>query len=302
MKKVILIGASGFLGSRVMTELQKEKFEIYAVVHKTPLSQFKNLHRVEGGISALTTKLIDEIKPDIIYHCARPVFPKFKRIGRHIAALFAYRANEQLIKNLQHSDSRPLLVFASGSLMYGNSDSPHDENAPLNPISYARQYYRGEIPVLKALKDFEYPVQILRFPWLLAAGSWFEWFYLNPIRQHGAIPIFGTGNNLMEILDVEDAAKLMLQISSSVRLPDVYNIISKKALSQHEFNELVCSVFGVKQQNFEELFPGRLEKETLEAFSSSILLTSRHLEIFENFAFTSLKETLEKIKLDNLKN
>jgi len=296
MKRVLLIGGSGFLGSRLLAELLQGEFEIFAVVNKNSLLKNKNLHIIEGGISSVTTKLINEIKPDIIFHCARPTFPRFKRLGRHLASLSAFRKNQRLLKNLQKSEPKPLLVFASGSLMYGNSDLPHDDSSPLQPISYARQYYRGEIPFLKTLKKNKYPVQILRFPWLLGNGSWFDWFYLKSISEHGAVPIFGEGKNMMEIVDVEDAAKLILEISTSGKSAEIFNIPSQKSVTQKEFTEEIANIFSVKVLNFKQIFPERLEKETMEAFNSNIQLATKHKEIYQNFTFTSLRKTLEKIK------
>jgi nucleoside-diphosphate-sugar epimerase len=296
MKRVILIGGSGFLGSRLMTELLQGEFEIFAVENKTSLPKNRKLHMIEGGISAITTELINEINPEIIFHCARPTFPRFKRLGRYLASLSAFRKNQRLLKTLQKSASKPLLVFASGSLMYGNSELPHDESSTLQPISYARQYYRGEIPFLNILKKKIYPVQIIRLPWLLGNGSWFSWFYLNSLRQHGSIPIFGEGKNMMEILNVEDAAKLMLEISILGKNPGIFNIPSQKALTQKEFTEEIANIFNAKVLDYKKLFPGKHEKETMEAFTSNIQLSTKHTEIVDKFAYTSAKKTLEKIK------
>ena len=295
MKKVLLIGGSGFLGSRLLKELQQSPFEIFAVIHRKSLPENKNLHLIKGGISAITTDLINELQPEIIFHCARPVFPRFKKLGRFIAAWSAYRKNKQFLNNLKHSVCKPLLVFASGSLMYGNSANPHDENSELHPISYARQYYRGEIPILNALLKNEYPVKIIRFPWLLGDGSWFAWLYLKSIIQHNSIPVFGDGGNMMEIVDVEDAAKLLLSISTSSYEKGIFNIPSQKAISQNEFLQEIVNLSGVKTLDFEQLFTGKLEKETVEAACSNIQLTTSHKEIFNNFSYTPLEISLKKI-------
>lgn len=292
MKKVILIGASGFLGRHVLQELLEQEFNVYATQYNTQLDD-EGITLIYGGTKVLKRKLIDTIQPDVIIHCARPVMPKLKRLGRYWAALVAYRNNRRLLKRLDRSNSRPLLVFASGSLMYGNSPTAHNEDAPLNPISYARQYQRGEKPIRKAIDDGDYPVAMLRFPWLLGNGSWFKWFFLGTAEDYLALPMFGDGKNKMEIMDVKDAAKLMVLYAKAGK-KGIYNIYDK-AITQQEFVDAVSEEVKLRVKDYQEIFDESLEKETLEAFTSNILLKSKHPEVLKSFKFKPLQESLDEI-------
>ncbi len=253
-------------------------------------------HQISGGIRQVTSELIDDLRPEIIFHLARPVMPGFRKWGRHFAAHYAARLNSNLLKNLHKSSSKPLLVFASGSLMYGNSPNRHLEDSPLNPISFARQYFKGELPIVEAAAKNTNPVQVFRLPWLLGDGSWFRWFYLNNIQQTKSIPKFGDAKNRMEIIDVRDAVRLMVKIAFENKTHGIINIPSSGAITQLQFLEKVARVFDAQVVDYSQLYPGKTEKAILEAYTSNIVLATRQPKLFRGFNYSDLLESLKFLK------
>jgi nucleoside-diphosphate-sugar epimerase len=295
IKKAIVIGASGFAGRHLVAALIDEGVEVFAVEHRNLLTGIDGRHVIKGGVKAVSRNLIDEIRPEVIFHLARPSFPRLRKAGRLLAGRYAAFLNKRLLREIAHAQCMPRLIFASGSLMYGSSPLPSDETAPLRPYSYARQYYRGEMPVVHSIKAGLFPVMVVRMPWLLGQGSWFEWFYLRTMRQQKAIPLFGNGENKMEIIDVTDAARLLIRIAHTSLPPGVYNVISSGAVSQLEFAGKLATLSGLPVKDHRELFPAGLEQEAFEAFTSNIELTTKFPEIFDGFEFTSLDEAIIRI-------
>jgi len=296
MHTVIVIGGSGFLGSRVLQELIRKGYRIFATQNKSQLPKHPQVIPVEGGISALNATIIQQIKPSAIFHCARPTFPRLRKWGRLLAAEKAGRLNNRLLHEIRKSGLKPRLLFAAGSLSYGNSNTPHDEQSPLNPLSYARQYIRGEKPFLKNPDAYPHPVLVLRFPWLLGNGSWFSWFYLKNIRQLKPIPLFGKGENHMSIIDANDAAQLMVLYAEQGIGGGVYNIFSPYTYKQKEFLVLVRQQFGCEIADYTHLYGHNIEKTALEAFFSNILLTTGYPDILREFPFKTIPETLKELK------
>lgn len=294
-KKVLVIGSSGFIGRHLTRHLLEQGHEVMALQHRSPLQKQEGLHIIQGGIDAVTTEVINTFQPGVIFHCARPTFSRFRKYGRILAARLAARYNRNLLRQLSGSSQKPLLVFSSGSLLYGNSEKPHDEKSPLNPLSYARQYYKGEIPFIKAVERKTYPVMLLRLPWLLGNASWFKWFYLDSMQRKGAIPLFGDGQNMMEIADIRDITELMVKYGLEGPGQGTYNIPSGKAITQKEFAGLVSEIFGYPVQDYKALFPGKLEKEATEAFFSNILLGTHYPDLVQQHKFVPLRENLENL-------
>lgn len=296
MKKAMVIGGSGFLGSCVCDELNRQGVEITAIVNRTPLSKDYRVTLVHGGLRKLDASLIDSIRPDMIFHCARPTLPVLRRAGRFIAGLKARNYNRSVLHALQKAEHKPQLIFASGSLVYGSSDKPVKESNDFSPISYARQYHIGEQPFAEAVTKKNCVVRIVRLPWLLGKGSWFEWFYLDNIFKRKMIPVFGEGENWMEIIDVHDAARIMVELASETGSNDTLNIIGKEPMKQKDFAGLVAAVFDSKPVDHKILFGNRLEKEAIEAFTSNILLESSRRSFFDKFDYRSVEHALNLIK------
>jgi nucleoside-diphosphate-sugar epimerase len=276
MRSAIVIGSSGFLGSAVTRRLLADGFQVYATKNRREINQESGLTVIDGGIRALTTAVLDQIGPEVIFHCARPVMPRFRRWGRVMAAFRAKQYNRALLSQIAASRAKPALVFASGSLVYGNSPLPHDETAGLNPVSYARQYHRGESPVLDAMYQESQKVIVLRFPWLMGDGSWFSWFYLKPLREKKLVPLFGDGSNMMSVIGLEDAAKLMVEYSVENMQSGIYNVVASHVLTQRAFAETVASHYGGVVTEYRNIYPEGVEKAVLEAFTSNILLGTIH--------------------------
>ena len=112
------------MGSRIVYALLLKDVEMVVIEHKTAILGLANTTIIKGGTPAITANFIDEFKPDVIFHCARPSLPRFKKFGRIIAANIAAGINRKLIGQIEKSQTKPKLVFASGSLMYGNSREP----------------------------------------------------------------------------------------------------------------------------------------------------------------------------------
>jgi len=298
LKKVLVLGGSGFLGRQLIKELIIQGYEVSAIEHSKPLDDNKNIRIIKGGIGAVDSRLTDAVRPDTVFHLARPTFPYLRKTGRLLAAHYAAILNGRLIRELASSHQKPRLVFASGSLMYGSSPLPHDEDAPIRPISYARQYYRGEMPIIKALESGKIPVKIIRFPWILGKGSWFEWFYLKSMEQSRAVPLFGKGDNMMEILDIHDAVGIALKYADDNVESGIYNLVSAGPITQLKFATAVSRASGFPVKDYREIFSGRMEKEAMEAFNSNIVLATKHPHLTDNFQFTPLEETLKRLITD----
>lgn len=300
MRTVIVIGGSGYLGQRVIQSLLAKNYLIYALQHQTPILQNEKVNIINGGLKKISAELLATINPSLIFHCGRPAFSRFRSLGRKIAAQKAIRLNKKLIKEIKKSRVETKLIFASGSLVYGNSPLPHQELAELNPISYSRQYIKGELPIVNEKGTENFKVLTLRFPWLLGKASWFKWFYLQNIQTRKTIPLFGEGENIMSLIDVNDAASLMINYAEEIQETGVFNIFSPSQITQKEFAESVSKIFKVEIIPHSNIYP-KLETAALEAFYSNILLSSQNMSLLSQYKFTSLEDTLRGIYLEQLK-
>jgi nucleoside-diphosphate-sugar epimerase len=115
------------------------------------------------------------------------------------------------------------------------------------------------------------------------------------MRQYRGIPLFGNGDNLMEVLDIRDAARLLLNYVLKNEESGIFNLLSSGAITQREFAETLSLLSGFPVKDYRQIFPGGLEKEAVEAFTSNISLATKYPGLKAGFQYTDLKESLKRI-------
>ncbi len=285
MKKIIeafVLGASGYVGQYLCAQLLDKGIKTSALVNNTPL-QDSRIREFSGGLQDFDWSRLESDLPDVIFHTAR--LSGKNRKSRQKAAAENRLANERLLSWLQSLPTPPLLVFVSGTLVYGSHGTEAvDESYPPNPISFQREYFEAEKPVLKALKNSRLPIITTRPSWIYGTGSWLRAFYLHPAKAKGRIPLYGKGNNLMTFIHVKDVAGLMLHLALHGRPGDVYNLGLQPALTQEDFVRMLAKLSGkeVKRKPFWWM-KLRHEKAIAEAFSFSLDVRTKHPELIEGY-------------------
>ena len=226
MKKVLVTGGLGFIGSHTVVELQNEGFEVY-IIDNLSNSKIEVLDRITSitGIKPtyFNIDLRDKTavkdffannKVDGTIH-----FAAYKAVGESVQKPLEYYENNigSLIYILQELKLNKLnnFIFSSSCTVYGQADElPITENAPIKPAEspYGNTKQIGEEIIKDITKISELKAIALR--------------YFNPIGAHesakiGELPI-GVPQNLIPYV-VQTAAGLREELSvfgSDYNTPD----------------------------------------------------------------------------------
>ena len=259
------------------------------------LRDLEQINTNTGSLGSFDLSLLDQFQPDTVIHLAR--MSGRGRLGRYIAALRGARANNRIINHLNGKAYRPHIIYVSGTLVYGDcGENPVDEDRPLNPIAFAREYIKAEQPWMNALRKDELPVTILRPPWIMGRSSWFAEFYLNSIRNNRVVPLYGEGKNLMSLIDVEDCAGLIAHAVRNSQPGRYYNLFVPGAcITQLEFAESLAKYTQtkIKRLSVSEI-RSRYGQAMLEAFTFSNNSSTKHPEFLSgyNFKYPSIDEMI----------
>jgi len=179
------------------------------------------------------------------------------------------KANERLIGFLRNLPVQPLIVYVSGSLMYGPQEDgiAADENSAWNPVSFARYYFMGEKPWLNIQYYGTMDIRFARPGWIVGKGSWLEAFYVKPFLKTGNIPLYGDGTQLMSLVHVDDCARLVTCLAEDGVKKQNLNVFAGPPITQREFAELLAVQLnaGVEPVSVEQLrkFYGQTVTEAL---------------------------------------
>jgi nucleoside-diphosphate-sugar epimerase len=288
-KRIFLLGGTGFIGAVLTRQLfaNRQANDLMMLIHRR--ARFRDLEQVNtntGSLGSFDLALLDQFAPDTVIHLAR--MSGRGRIGRSIAAWGGIRANNRIIRHLNRQAIKPHTIYVSGTLVYGDcGDVPVDEESPIRPIGFAREYIKAEQPWMAALRKGETPVTILRPPWIIGKSSWFADFYLNSIKHHRAVPLFGEGTNLMSLIDVEDCAGLIAHAIRNSEPGRYYNLFVPGAcITQLEFAERLADYTQTRIRRFSvSEIKSRFGQAVSEAFTFSVASSTKYPEFISGYNF-----------------
>ena len=230
--RTLVTGGSGFIGSMI---IKASTSNIRALVHKEAVEGNK-IDRVYGDFLSSENQIEKWINGvNSIIHAARP--SSGNTAGRYRIARRTRKANLSMVSVVKESNI-PSTVLMHGSLSYGHrgEDLVHTDSI-LNPVGYAEAYSIGERPWVDYLHSGG-GVKIVRAPWVLGPGSWFEMIYCDEI-----IPVFGDGRQWMSLVSVESLADFTWSILSDE--PGVYHPPLLYRCRQSDFAKIVSEIRGV---------------------------------------------------------
>ncbi|MCC5916817.1 MAG: NAD(P)-dependent oxidoreductase [Cryomorphaceae bacterium] len=278
MKHIWILGASGYVGSaltRYLIDLQLDQTVITTVVHQNiPFKTLENTNLIVSDLSNLDPIWLHRFPPDVIFHCARMAGKT--DAGRIRASITGEKANLRLRELLFKLENKPVVVYCSGTLMYGNSKDPVTEDAPIQPISYAKHYHRAELPWVNPARPGE-DIRMSRPAWILGPDSWFYHFFYLPAIQNGKVPYYGDGRQLMSLLHVNDCGAMLYHTFKYGVKNEDYNLYTHPPISQKAFSQLVAKMLDCRVEEISTAQTiKRYGKTVAEALTSNIPCTTKH--------------------------
>lgn len=276
-----VLGATGYVGKHVVLDLLDRyqgdpKVQIVAVGNQSIDAEvMERTHFLMMPLGGIGPKWLERYPPSILFHCARMAGSSSS--ARNRAAKLGEKANQKLKASLEALAKPPMVVYCSGTLMYGNSIEPIFEGAEENPIAYARAYERAERPWKEGSKKLD--IRIAYPAWIFGKGSWFEAFYAKPGITHGTTHIIGDGNAVMNLVHVEDVAGQLVHIATHGIPSERYNIYGNSEITQGQFAAHVATCLGSELKTLpEDALVKRFGHTVTEALTSSIVLGTKHKE------------------------
>jgi nucleoside-diphosphate-sugar epimerase len=293
MQNIWILGGTGFIGKALVNKLSgNSQYLLHLLVHKNvPYRFLEPFNIFTGNLEDFNFKWMEKYTPHIIIHLAR--FGGRNSLTRYLASKNGAKANWRFINFLCSMKEPPMVVYVSGSLMYGNQVA--DEYSMLSPISYARHYIRAEEPWLGVQATKLLDVRMARPGWILGPNSWFKIFYWNYFVQTGKIPLYGNGNQLMSLIDLEDCAGQIINLAENGSKGQNLNIYSGYPVSQKLFaetlaNHLNTSIDPISEKKLVQCYG----KTVAEALNSSIHLQTKFTELLNKYTlcYPGLEEML----------
>lgn len=232
--KVVVTGASGFIGRHVLAELGKHEVDLVAVTRDSARLHDldKSVRVVEIDIASPAPDYFEQLGcPDVLIHLAWDGLPNYKSLHHYETEL---PRQYQFLKTMVEAGLQSLLVtgtcfeygMQSGALTAGMPTKPN------NPYGYAKDALRQQLEYLKLTRSFNL--------------TWGRLFYmygegqpntsLYPKLKEAALrgdKVFNMsgGEQLRDYLPVNEVARQIVQLAMTRRDMGTINICSGNPIS-----------------------------------------------------------------------
>lgn len=239
MKRLLVTGASGFLGWNVCQYAQ-ESWEVYGTYYSQKVEDRKlNLIKVNlTNLSAIKT-LFSEVKPDAILHLAAQSKPNICQTYPEESHQINVTASLNITRLC--AEKRIPLVFTSTDLVFDGKNPPYQETAPLSPINiYGEQKAQAEQEILTL-----YPQAVIcRMPLMFGSPSPVAKSFLQgfkkALEEDKELNLF-TDEYRTPVSALTAAKGLLLALEKCQG--DILHLGGKERISRYEFGRLMAQVF-----------------------------------------------------------
>jgi UDP-glucose 4-epimerase len=259
--RVLVTGATGFVGSHVCQALLAENHEVLALSHSrgndliAPLLNQGSFHLLNGDIRSLpnTQNIMEANKVDAVIHlAARKVYPSTLDMYPEYV-----EANAKGTINVIHSAllaKVPRVIFSSTKDVYGVPKYlPVDEDHPVKPLAfYDLTKSHAEQCCEYYAQHYDISVIVLRFACLYGIGRkrGVTYNFIQAALKGQPFPISSDGNQTRDFVyvgDVASATVKALGVSGETKF-DVFNIGTGRETS---VNELAAKINDITAANID---------------------------------------------------
>ncbi|MFL5867216.1 MAG: NAD-dependent epimerase/dehydratase family protein [Thermoleophilaceae bacterium] len=237
--KVLVTGASGFIGRAACAELKERGHDVVALVRR-PGSEPPGTTPVHGDLRDAESldKAIAEAKPDAVAHLAAEIGSQ--RNAKKIEAV-NIEGMQRLIDACKAAGS-PKVVFVSTVVTGDPKGELLEEDKPL-PVEtpYGRSKQEGE----RMLRESGLPHAVIRPGHVYGPGGWYAEEIVARLKQPGRFVVVGKGDNWWDMVRVEDVAAAIADAAERADDGAVYHVADDEPLTMYDFVALTADALGV---------------------------------------------------------
>jgi nucleoside-diphosphate-sugar epimerase len=237
--RILVTGASGFLGHAVCAELNGRGHEVAALVRR-PGSEPPQTDPTLGDLTdtETLTGVVEAARPDCVVHLAAEIATQ--RDPAKIGAVNI--AGTGRLLDACVSVGAPRFVFTSTVVTGDAGGATLDEDTPL-PVqtAYGHSKQEGE----RLVRASGLPSVILRPSHVYGPGGWYAEEIVKRLRQPGRFAVVGSGRNWWDVVHVDDVAAACADAAERGAPGSLYNVVDDEPIRCYDFVARTAKALGV---------------------------------------------------------
>ena len=256
MKKIIIIGGAGFIGSHLSQAFSKLKHRVVIIDNfstsavKKPDSKFK-VYNADAGNSVKINKIFKKEKPDIVFNLAGAI-----NLRRQITDPLFIKASDILGKTkivldvCRKNRVKNMIFISSGGAIYENAKViPTPECYLAHPTSL---YGLASLMIEKFIelycKNYDLSFTIPRLSNVYGPGQWESGIIpslITKILKKESPIIYGKGTQTRDFIYIDDVIDALIVLAEKNE-NGIYNIGTGEETSLEEIFKLIENATGTK--------------------------------------------------------
>jgi nucleoside-diphosphate-sugar epimerase len=237
--KVLVTGASGFLGGALCAELQRRGHRVAALVRRSG-SEPRGTEAISGDITEPTTlaRALSDARPDCVVHLAAEIAAQRNAAKIERANVGGTRA----LLGACADHGSPRFVFAS-TVVTGDAHGELLTEQSRLPVqtAYGRSKQEGE----RLVRESGLEAVILRPSHVYGPGGWYASEFIKRLRQPGRFAVIGRGDNLWDVVHVDDVALGFAEAAERAPAGSVYHVVDDRPATFYDFIALTATQLGL---------------------------------------------------------
>ena len=240
--RVLVTGASGFIGGVTCAELLARGHQVDALVRRADANPPGTTALVADLTSDRLAGALEGRSVDAVIHLAAEIATQRDEAKIQAVNVDGTRRLLEACRALAGDGAgAPRVVFASTVVTGEAHGALLDERSTLNvETPYGRSKQEGERLVLGS----GLPACVVRPSHVYGAGGWFASEIVARLRQPGRFAVVGRGANLWDVVRAEDVAGALVDVAERGAPGEIYHVVDDEPISCYDFIALAASALG----------------------------------------------------------
>ena len=290
-KSILVTGATGFIGSRLVSSLVEKKYRVSSLIRKGKSGHVKS----KNMIGDLTDSKLDipDTEFDCVFHLASHTpLEKNKKILEKV--------NLEGTKNLFNhiKDKTKAITYISGLGVYGETqDGIVDESFPYNPnTDFVKIRLEAQRFLEKNCKELGINFTVIHFGDVYGSGGWFyEVLVKRLLKNTFRLP--KDGNYYKAFLHVDDAVGSMISILEKNAINETYIVADPTFVKFKEFADFTADSIGASHPGTIPMFVAKavLGGDLVKLLTTSMKVSNKKISQIYEFKFPSYQQGIPNV-------
>jgi nucleoside-diphosphate-sugar epimerase len=241
--KVLVTGASGFIGRATCEELGRRGHEVVALVRRPGSEPPGTRAQVcDLNDAASLQEAVPSQRADAVIHLAAEIASQ--RDARKIWEVNVEGTRRLLEACLsdRQADGGPRFVLASTVV---TGDAHGELLEPGKPLPVETPYGESKQEAEKLVRESGLDGVIVRPSHVYGPGGWYAEEFVKRLRQPGRFAVVGPGENWWDVVRVEDVAAALADATERAPRGAVYHVADDEPIRFYDFVALTAKELGV---------------------------------------------------------